>query len=109
MAVGSRLRDDLGADDAARAGAIVHDDGLSERLAQPLRDDARSDVVAAPGRERRDEADRPVRIVIGAESWRREQRRGAQPEVRIANKPGSHHAPPRQPTLTPALRGCSTR
>ena len=37
VAVGRRFRDDLGAVEAARAGTVVDDDRLAERVAQALR------------------------------------------------------------------------
>src|SRR2546426_5150696 len=45
----------LRADDAARAGAVLHQHRLLERISQVLRDDAPGDVGARPGRERRSE------------------------------------------------------
>ena len=58
VAVGGALRDDVGADVAARAGPIVDQHLLREALGELLRDRARDDVGAAARRESDDEANR---------------------------------------------------
>ena len=62
VAVGRRLGDGVGADHAARAGAVVDDDRLAERLGQRLLHDARIEIDRAARRERHDDADRLRRI-----------------------------------------------
>ena len=61
VAVGRRVRDELGADVAGGAGPIVRDDLLAEALAELLRDDAADGVRRAARRLRNDEADRAAR------------------------------------------------
>ena len=62
VAVAGRLGDEVRADAAARAGAVVDDDRLAPRLLQLLRDAAAHDVERPAGRERHHEADRLGRI-----------------------------------------------
>ena len=66
VSVRRSLRDRIGAERAAGAGAVVHHDGLLERLGHLGREDARHRIDAAAGRERHHEADRLVRIVLRA-------------------------------------------
>ena len=67
VAVGCRGRDELGADQARGARAIVDDDLLAEHFAEALRDDARHHVDRTARGRRRDHADRPVGIIrVGA-------------------------------------------
>ena len=73
VAVGRRLRHQLGADDAAGAGLVLDDELLAEPLAELRADDARQDVVEPARRERHDHPHRPVRIVV-LRGGRREQR-----------------------------------
>src|SRR5258705_5381062 len=63
VAVGRRLRGKLGADDSARASAIIDDDLLSQALAELLRKHARYDVSAAARRLRYDQAHRPGGLI----------------------------------------------
>ena len=58
VAVGRRLRDEVGADVAARPGLVFHDHGLAPFLGELRPDDAREDVDAGAGRERHDERHR---------------------------------------------------
>ncbi len=64
VAVGRRFRDDVGAEIAGGAAAVVDDDRLAELRRQRLDDDARNDVGAAARRIRDDELDRPGGIVL---------------------------------------------
>src|SRR5213592_1012713 len=64
VAVGVRVQHRLRADDAARAGAVLHQHRLLERVAQVLRDDAPGDVGARAGSERDDDADRLGWVVL---------------------------------------------
>ena len=64
VAVRRRPRDELGADDAARAGPVLDDELLAERGAELGREDADENVGAAAGREWHDQADRPRRIIL---------------------------------------------
>ena len=80
VAVGCRARDGFGADAAAGAAAVLHHHWLAERVRYPLADDAADDVGIAAGRERHDQADRPVGI--GGEGAARQQAcGGAKPEA----------------------------
>ena len=62
VAVGRRFRNEIGADVAARAGAVVHHNALAPRVAQLLRDRAADDVERSARRKRHDEPHRPVRV-----------------------------------------------
>ena len=66
VAVGRALRDRAAADGAAGAAAVVDHDRLAEHLAHLVGDDAPDDGGAAAGRERHDQRDRPVGIVLRA-------------------------------------------
>ena len=57
VAVGRAARDELGADLARRAAAVVDDDLLRPHFAELLRDDAAHEVGGARRRERDDDAD----------------------------------------------------
>jgi hypothetical protein len=59
MSVGRGLGRELGADDAVRTRPVIHDDLLSQPLAQPAADEARERVVAAAGQEPDDDPYRP--------------------------------------------------
>ena len=73
VAVGRGLRDLARRDRAARAALVLDHDLLAERLAHLLGDDARHHVVAAAGRIRDDQRDRPRRIVLRGGARRCEQ------------------------------------
>ena len=75
VAVGRRLRDRVGADIAAGARAVFHDDRLAERLRHLVADRARQHVGEPAGRERRDHADRTVGIIL------RQRRAGVAPDA----------------------------
>ena len=49
MAVGRRVRDLLGADDASRGDAVLDDERLAERFRELRRDQARYQVAGATG------------------------------------------------------------
>src|SRR6185503_1185629 len=72
--VGGRARRDLGADDAARAGAVVDDQRLPPDLAEALREEAPDDVGGAAGAERQDEP--PGLVGIGLRRARERRRCG---------------------------------
>ena len=63
VAVGRGLGDDVGADDAARAAAVLDHHGLAEVFGERRHDAARDDVGAAAGRGGDDEADGFVRVL----------------------------------------------
>jgi len=63
-AVRRRFGDDVGAEYAALAGAVVDDDGLLENFRHALADDAGDDVVGAARRERHDQPNGLVRIIL---------------------------------------------
>ena len=52
------MRHHLGADVAAGAGSVLHDDGLAQFSAQLVGDEARRDVGGAAGRVAHDQFDR---------------------------------------------------
>jgi hypothetical protein len=74
IAVGRRFGDLIGADGRARAGPVVDDDLVTERVGQFLRKYAARHVGRAPGGKRHDEPDWPVRVVLRAHG--RRNRRG---------------------------------
>src|SRR6266704_3399548 len=74
VTVGRGLRRRLGADVAARAGAVVDDELLLERLGERLRELARIEIRAAARRRGHDEPDRPRRPGALRVRGRRQQR-----------------------------------
>jgi hypothetical protein len=76
IAVRGGARRHLGAETAARAGAVLDHEGLAERLAHAFAAQSRDEVRIAASRERHDHAHRPVRIggVSGARKGRGERR-----------------------------------
>jgi len=64
IAVGCGFCGDIRSDDAAGAGAIVDEDGLSEFLPELIGDDAADHVIAAAWRKRNDQPDRTRRVVV---------------------------------------------
>ena len=64
VAIRVRLGREIAADVAARAAAIINNNGLAPQFSQLLRDDARDNVVSAAGREGNDDAHRANRIVL---------------------------------------------
>ena len=75
VAVGIGSRDKLGADAAAgAAAAVLHDDALTEDGAEPIGNDARHAVGRPARRERHDEFDRAIGIVLGLREIGAEQR-----------------------------------
>jgi hypothetical protein len=59
MAVGLRLGDVIGADDARAGSPVLHHEALAEALGQAHREDAADDVGAASRGERNHEPHRP--------------------------------------------------
>src|SRR5262249_49478997 len=55
---------DLRADHPVRPGLVVDDERLLEALAQPLRQRPKQHVLAAAGRKRVDDANRPCRVAL---------------------------------------------
>ena len=53
------------------AGSVFHDDGLSPALGKSLRKEARAKICAAPGGHGRNQSDRTMRPVDGANSGTR--------------------------------------
>ena len=105
VAVGRRVRRKLGADDAAGAGAVVDDHLLAEPLAHLRGDGAADDVVAAAGRERDDQPDRPVGIIRlrrGRGRQRNQQSGGGQQQsARFAHRCSSQIDIVQRRTVTP--------
>jgi hypothetical protein len=64
VAVGCRGRDPAAADHAACAADVLDHQRLSERLAHLLGDDACHHVARAAGRERHDDVDRAIGVVL---------------------------------------------
>jgi hypothetical protein len=62
VAVGRRLRHVGRCDHAARAGAVLHNDGLAEAVGHFRREDSRNYIGAAAGAEADEKLDRPIRI-----------------------------------------------
>ncbi|MCY1531335.1 hypothetical protein D9M68_665570 [compost metagenome] len=76
IAVGRRLRHEVGPDIAARARAVFHDDGLAQGTAHLLGQHAGHGVQRAAGRVRHDEAQRLGREISGLRQGRRAERQG---------------------------------
>ena len=64
VAVGRRLRDVLGSEDAAGAGTVVDDDLLAGHLRQLLGNRAAENIRRTAGRKADDEANRLARIIL---------------------------------------------
>jgi hypothetical protein len=64
VAVGLGGRDLAGSERAASSLDVLHDNLLAERLAHRLGDQARYGVGRAAGRERHDEGDRAVGVIL---------------------------------------------
>ncbi|MNC86505.1 hypothetical protein D3C83_21730 [compost metagenome] len=62
VAVGGRFHDDLGAERAARSGAVLHHHRLLQALGHLLRHEPRDDVRRSAGRERHDHSYRLGRV-----------------------------------------------
>lgn len=75
VAVGRAAGDLLGADAAERAGAVLDQHGLAERVLQMLADQPRDIVGTGAGRERHDDLERPLREIVGRESRQDRKRR----------------------------------
>src|SRR2546423_3641435 len=95
VAVGRRLGRGLGADVAARAAAVIDDEGLAERLVQPGGERAADDVGSRSWRKRDDHAYGFRRIGLSGREQRREQEK-------------RHNAFHQILSVSPA-RGCHTR
>jgi hypothetical protein len=65
VAVGRAARHRFGADDPARARAVLHDHRAAERLAELLADQARQRVSGSARGERHDDLDRLRRVRLG--------------------------------------------
>ncbi|MNV69209.1 hypothetical protein D3C71_1621100 [compost metagenome] len=65
IAVGRGRGTDLGADDIARAGAVLHHHGLLEHLGQLLGQRAHGGVIGTTGRRRYDHADGAAGPAVG--------------------------------------------
>ncbi len=74
IAVRLRLVDELGADIAGGARAVLDDDRVPPLAREPLGHDAWHDVGRAAGRERHDDLDRARRIILRAGRRRRRER-----------------------------------
>ncbi len=61
VAVGGRLRDDVGRDRARSAGPVLDDDRLAEQLGHALAERSRHDVGAAARCETNEQPDRLLR------------------------------------------------
>ena len=115
VAVGRRLRDEVGGDHAAGAGALLGDDGHAGIVVgDPLRDRAREQVGDAAGRRRNDDADRLVRIILrrGGRGPQRNARDSARRQLR--NSLDDSMAFPKEGSLTrrhhsPGSHPCAMR
>jgi hypothetical protein len=74
VAVGRAVRNELGADEARRAGAVIDDDLLPQRLTEPLRHHARDYVDGTSRRRRREHAYRPAGVARVGRGLRRGER-----------------------------------
>jgi hypothetical protein len=64
VTIGRGLCRNIGADDAAGAGAVIDEHGLPEFLPELVGDDAPNDVVTAARRKWNDQPDRARRVVV---------------------------------------------
>ena len=62
MSIRIRLRNEIVADDRARAGTIVDDHALAQADSQVLAEQTREQIVERTRRKRHDEPDGPVRV-----------------------------------------------
>ena len=76
IAIGRRLRDRIGADHAARPGAVFHNDRLAQERRHAFANHARLKIRRSAGRERHDDADGPIRE--GRAGWARQQGKAGQ-------------------------------
>ena len=106
VAVGRRLGDRVGADIAARTGAILDDELLAGHLGQLARDDARERVGRPAGREDHDVAHRLVGPVVGGgkrcprPASARLQRRRVWRAMRRRGRPTNHGKPLRDISIS---------
>src|SRR5262249_22890697 len=77
MAIRGSMRDHLGGDVGAGAGAVLDDEGLPQALRQPLTDQPRMDVGDTTGRAANDDAHRPRWISLCARNARHCRQRGS--------------------------------
>ena len=73
VAVGARLRRDLGSDESARARAVVDHHLFTQHARQPIGDDAHHRVRCATGGKRDEHAHRLGRIRLGMQQTCGEQ------------------------------------
>jgi hypothetical protein len=78
IAIRRRARGFGRADGATGAALVLDHHGLAEFLAHALRHEARDDVGGAAGRERNDDADRLVGVLVGGMRSRSADRAGGQ-------------------------------
>src|SRR5262245_5005134 len=82
MAVRRRAHDDLGADIAGSAWAVLNDERLAKSLRNPLSQQTGEDVGRTASWERDDDAHRPRRIGLRqGEAWHGRQRGGARGQM----------------------------
>ena len=82
MAIGRRMRDELGADDAACSGAVLRNHLPAELPAQVRGDHAPDQIVQAAGRERNDDPH-----LLGGVLLRRRRCREGQDKARDREQP----------------------
>src|SRR6266853_1141974 len=87
VAVGSGAGDELRSDQRARAGTVLHHEGLPRLLAELLRKDAPHQIEAAARGGRDDDAHRTRRVVLGRRQG--ERREGGQGATRPAQSQAS--------------------
>jgi len=87
VAVGRRLGGELGADIAARAGAVLDHDVAAELACELLGDEARRHVGALPGRIGHDQSDRPRRVCLRQGGGRAAGQQQRQDEVARPGQP----------------------
>jgi hypothetical protein len=88
VAVGLRLRDDLGADVSGGAGTVLDDDRLTPAHRKLLGHDPRDGVRRGPGRKRHDDLDQSAGIAVLRR--RGERRQGRHPVSAIPHQIPHH-------------------
>ncbi len=96
VAVGRRRGRRLGADQGARPGAVLDEEGLAHQLGQPVGEQPADVIVGAAGSDRYDDPDRPLGVIVRAGRSRHQQRHEREHEGGLDRDAGAfdHFVPP---------------